>query len=158
MPRSWGQGRPILQVRPWDNDGAIGARPQRGRATHRIMPEPGSGAAGRTLRIAGARPQRGGGTGLRRAEGPSRDGGPHTQKDRQPGSSFLRASPVPLRSAVSPRPTQARPRDRLARRPAQAAISREQASGPTRTTYPHTTARPDHRVSVENHSDLPALG
>ena len=146
MPRSWGQGRPILQVRPWDNDGAIGARPQRGRATHRIMPEPGSGAAGRTLRIAGARPQRGGGTGLRRAEGPSRDGGPHTQKDRQPGSSFLRASPVPLRSAVSPRPAQARPRDRLARRPAQAAISREQASGPTRTTYPHTAARPDHRI------------
>ena len=59
MPRSWGQGRPILRVRPWDNDGAMGARPQRGRATHGVMPEPGSEAAGRTLRITGARPQRG---------------------------------------------------------------------------------------------------
>ena len=37
----------------------VRARPQRGRATHRVMPEPGSHAAGRTLRIAGARPQRG---------------------------------------------------------------------------------------------------
>jgi len=34
-----------------------GARPQRGRATHGIMPEPGSEAAGRTLGITGARPQ-----------------------------------------------------------------------------------------------------
>lgn len=55
MLRSWGQGRPILRARPWDNDGAMGARPQRGRATHRIMSEPGGGAAGRTLRITGAR-------------------------------------------------------------------------------------------------------